>query len=98
MPATIAFLLILLAGFALGIVFYGGLWLTVRALPKSRHALLIALASFWGRTGLVVAGLLLAMDASWQRALICLLGFAIARIVLARWVPPHNHFAGRGVI
>ena len=98
MPAAAAFLLILVAGFALGIVFYGGLWLTVRALPKSRHALLLALASFWGRTALVIGGLLLAMDGTWQRALVCLVGFAIARIALARWVPPQNHIAGKGVV
>ena len=98
MPAAIAILLILLVGFALGIVFYGGLWLTVRALPKSRHALLLTLASFWGRTALVLAGLLLAMDGSWQRALVCLVGFAMARIALARWVPPHNHIAGKGAV
>jgi F1F0 ATPase subunit 2 len=98
MPVAVAILLILLAGFALGIVFYGGLWLTVRALPKSRHVLLLALASFWGRTALVVAGLLLAMDGSWQRALVCLVGFAVARIALARWIAPQNHLAGKGVV
>lgn len=98
MPRSLSFALILLAGFALGIIFYGGLWLTVRALPKSKHALLLALASFWGRTGLVIGGLFLAMDASWQRALVCLVGFAIARQVLARWVPANGHAVGRGVI
>jgi len=90
MPVPIAFLLVLLGGFALGIIFYGGLWLTIRALPKSRHAVLLALASFWGRTGLVVAGLLLAMDASWQRALLCIAGFVAARILLARWMPDRS--------
>jgi F1F0 ATPase subunit 2 len=98
MPATVVFLLILLAGFALGIVFYGGLWLTVRALPKSGHALLLALASFWGRTALVVGGLFLAMDGTWQRALVCLVGFGMARLALARWIPPQNHLAGKGVV
>ena len=38
MPTPLSFVLILLAGLGLGVVFYGGLWLTVRALPKSRHA------------------------------------------------------------
>jgi F1F0 ATPase subunit 2 len=89
MPGPVPFLVVLLAGFALGIIFYGGLWLTVRALPKSRHAVLLALASFWGRTGLVIGGLLLAMDATWQRALVCLLGFALARIALSRLLPTH---------
>jgi len=89
MPGPVPFVVILLAGFALGIIFYGGLWLTIRALPKSRHAVALALASFWGRTGLVIGGLLLAMDSTWQKALICLLGFALARIALSRWGPLH---------
>ena len=98
MPMALAFVLIGLAGFALGIVFYGGLWLTVRALPKSKHAVLLALASFWGRTGLVIGGLLLAMDASWQRALACMVGFAMARLALARWAPSNGHTERRGVV
>ncbi len=97
MPGPIVFILILLAGFGLGVAFYGGLWLTVRALPKSKHATLLALVSFWGRSGLVIGGLLLAMDASWQRALVCLVGFTMARLLLARRVPDH-HVAGRGAI
>jgi len=98
MPSTLTFILVLLGGFALGIFFYGGLWLTVRALPTSRHAVLLALASFWGRTGLVIGGLLLAMDASWQRALTCLVGFAAARILLSRWVPRQEAPGPRGAI
>ena len=95
MPGTMGAILILAAGFALGVLFYGGLWLTIRALPKSKHATLLALASFWGRTVLVVGGLLLAMDTSWQKALICLAGFTAARILLARWIPLHV-LAGKG--
>jgi len=97
MPGPLGFVVILLAGAALGVVFFGGLWLTVRALPHSRHATLLALASYWGRTLLVVGGLLLAMDSSWQRALICLSGFTVARIGMARWAPAHPA-AGRGAV
>jgi F1F0 ATPase subunit 2 len=97
MPGPGLFALVLLAGFALGILFYGGLWLTVRALPKSRHSILLALASFWGRTGLVIGGMLLAMDTTWQRALICLAGFAMARVFLSHWMPVHNS-GGHGAI
>ena len=98
MPGPAPSLLILFAGFVLGIIFYGGLWLTVRALPKSRHSVLLALASFWGRTGLVIGGLLLAMDTSWQRALICLVGFALARIVFSRLAPVAHASSARGAV
>ena len=98
MPGAVPSLLILLAGFVLGILFYGGLWLTVRALPKSRHAVLLALASFWGRTGLVIGGLLLAMDSTWQKALICLFGFSLARIVFSRLTPVAHASGARGAL
>jgi F1F0 ATPase subunit 2 len=97
MPGPIAFLLLVLGGFGLGILFFGGLWFTVCALPKSRHPAVLVLASFWVRTAVVIAGLLFAMDGLWQRALACLLGFLLARIVLSRWIPRDNP-AGRGVV
>src|SRR5579872_986266 len=98
MPSGFTFVLVLVGGFVLGIIFYGGLWLTVRALPTSRHAVLLALASFWGRTGLVIGALLLAMDTAWQRALICLVGFALARIVFSRLAPVAHASSARGAV
>jgi F1F0 ATPase subunit 2 len=97
MPAPLEFVLALSTGFCLGILFFGGLWMTVLAIPKSRHPVVIAVASFWVRTAVVIAGLLLAMDSLWQRALACLMGFIFARILLSRWIPGNNP-SGRGAI
>jgi F1F0 ATPase subunit 2 len=97
MPGPLGFVLLLLAGFGLGMLFYGGLWMTVRTIPKSRHPIVLAVASFWGRTAVVIAGLLFAMDGLWQRALACLVGFILARILLSRWIPG-NRPVGRGAI
>ncbi len=88
-------LVTLLAGFGLGVVFYGGLWITIRALPGSRHPTLLALGSFWGRTALVLGGLILATGHRWQNAVACLAGFIVARMVLVRRVP--HAAAGKGV-
>lgn len=87
MSQALVFFLLLLAGFGLGLLFFGGLWWTVRALPASRYPAILMMGSFWIRTGLVIAGLLLAMDGHWQRALACLLGFMLARPALSRWIP-----------
>ena len=95
MSDLLPILLILLAGFGLGLIFYGGLWITIRALPGSRHPTLLALGSFWGRTVLVLAGLILATAHRWQNAIACLAGFIVARIVLVRRVP--HAAAGKGV-
>lgn len=97
MPAPLSFILILLAGFGLGILFYGGLWMTVRALPDSRHPTVLALGSFWGRTALVIAGFLFTTARRWQNAVVCLVGFVLARIVLGHWIPQHGT-SGRGLV
>lgn len=44
-------------GAALGIVFYGGLWLTLRRLPRARHPYLLVLSSLMLRTATVLAGI-----------------------------------------
>lgn len=87
--------LVLLAGFGLGLFFYGGLWFTVRTLPASRHPAAFVLASFWIRTGVVISGLLLIMDREWQKALVCLAGFVLARFAVARVTPQTP--AGKGM-
>jgi len=87
----------LLAGFGLGLLFFGGLWLTVRALPRSRYPAALMLGSFWGRTALVVAGFTLAISRRWQNALVCLIGFLIARLLLARWIPGRKATKGSAV-
>ena len=88
------FVPILLAGFGLGILFFGGLWITVRALPTAQHPALLALGSFWGRTAVTVAGIAWAADGTWQRAVICLAGFILARVMLSRWIPSRNWNGG----
>ncbi len=97
MLGVATFLVPLLAGFGLGMVFFGGLWFTISAIPKSRHPALLVLTSFWVRTALVVAGILLVIDGLWQKALACLVGFLIARLVWSRWIP-RGHSAEKGAL
>jgi F1F0 ATPase subunit 2 len=85
---------ILLAGFALGLFFYGGLWYTVQAAPSAKHPLLLLLTSFWTRNIVVICGFVLAMDGEWQRAAICLTGFVAARYAWTRLMPQPR--AGKG--
>jgi len=89
-PAQIA---VLLAGFGLGFLFFGGLWLTVRALPASRHPTLLVLASYWARTALVVVGFVFLIAGRWQNAVLALLGFVAARLALSHWIPSKKELA-----
>ncbi len=88
----------LLAGTALGLFFYAGLWLTVRSLPRARHPVLLALGSFWIRILVVLAGVLLLMKGRWQYLVVCLVGFLVGRIAVWKALPertePDAHHAG----
>lgn len=85
--SIVSFVLSLLAGVMLGGAFYGGLWFTVRRLPVTRHPALLALASFWIRSLVVLAGFVLLMKQRWQYGLIALVGFTLGRFAIAKFLP-----------
>jgi F1F0 ATPase subunit 2 len=82
------------AGVLLGAMFYGGLWWTVRLAVLSRRVALWFLGSLLLRMGLALAGLYVVAGGHWQRLLLCLLGFVLARIVVIRLTqPPEENLA-----
>ena len=80
-------ILSVLVGMGLGVVFFGGLWWTVRRTLASPQPAVLVLASMLVRTALVVAGFYFASGGQWQRLLLCLAGFIVARIVVSRLLP-----------
>ncbi len=74
----------MLAGAGLGVLFFGGLWWTVRKVVSSSHSMVWLLASFVVRMAVTVAGFYFVGDGHWQRLLAALLGFVVARIVVTR--------------
>ena len=78
-------------GGLLGAAFFGGLWWTTqRGLSSSRPALWF-FGSLLVRTSIVLAGFYLVGGGEWERLMLCLLGFVMARLVVT-WVtrPPRN--------
>ena len=71
------------AGVLLGAVFFGGLWWTVRKGLSSEHPALLFLASLLLRTSITVTGFCLVASGHWERLLVCLLGFIMARHIVA---------------
>jgi F1F0 ATPase subunit 2 len=69
-------------GVVLGAVFFGGLWWTVRQGVTSPRPALWFVGSMLLRTGIVLAGFYFVGDGQWQRLLVCLLGFVIARFLV----------------
>jgi F1F0 ATPase subunit 2 len=85
---VLSLMLALVAGSGLGVIFFGGLWLTLLNLPTTRRPLLLTLGSLAGRMGIALLGFYLIMDGSWQRLIACVLGFFLVRQVFIRWLKP----------
>ena len=84
-----------LAGGALGALFFGGLWWTVRRGATSQRPALWFFGSALLRMGTVLSGFYLVADGQWQRLLICLLGFVMARFVVTRLSRPSGQDSTR---
>ena len=75
----------LAAGVALGAVFFGGLWWTIRKGLGSKRPALWFFGSLLLRTGIVLIGFYVVIAGGhWERLLACLLGFVIARLIVTR--------------
>ena len=75
----------LLAGIGLGIVFFGGLWLTIQKGLQSKKSGLIFTGSFIIRMTVILVGFYYVGANDWQMMLACLAGFLIARLVITRY-------------
>ena len=71
------------AGVLLGAVFFGGLWWTVRKGLSSKHPAFWFLGSLLLRTSITVTGFYFVARGHWERLLVCLLGFIMARLIVA---------------
>lgn len=79
-------MLAFLGGVSLGILHFGGLWLTVRYLPGTRQPWLCLTGSTLGRLSVSLVGFYLVMRSGWGHLLVCLGGFLAARFLLIqRW-------------
>ena len=74
----------LAAGTALGLVFYTGLWWTVRRAGTFRWPALTVLVSLLLRMSLTLGGFYLVASDDSARLLTCLAGFLFARAVVTR--------------
>ena len=72
------------AGVLLGLLFFGGLWWTLRRAMRSTRPALWVGASLLLRMGCTAAGFVVVSAGDWQRMLACLLGFLAARWLVVR--------------
>ncbi|MGK2860363.1 MAG: N-ATPase subunit AtpR [Chitinophagaceae bacterium] len=77
--------LVFITGLVLGILFFGGLWFTVKKSVTARMPALWIFSSFFLRIGITLIGFYFIAAGSWQRLLICLVGFIAARFIVIRF-------------
>jgi F1F0 ATPase subunit 2 len=84
--------LALSAGVALGAIFFGGLWWTVRKGISSEQPAFWFLGSMLLRMAIALVGFYFVSGGHWERLLICLVGFVLARLMVTRLSrsPPDN--------
>jgi len=74
----------LVTGMLLGAMFFGGLWWTVQKGVSSARPALWFFGSLLLRTSMTLVGFYVVSDGQWERLLVCLLGFTIARLIATR--------------
>lgn len=77
-----------LSGMALGMLYFGGLWLTVRRIPCATHPGKLLLISFIIRLGLTLTGLWLALQIGVMAFGIALAAFFAVRHFMIRRLGP----------
>jgi F1F0 ATPase subunit 2 len=89
MNDTLTLVLALVAGGGLGAMFFGGLWWTIRKGVSSEQPALWFLGSLLLRMSIALAGFYLVSGGRWERLLLCLIGFVMARLTVT-WLtrPP----------
>ena len=79
----------LVTGLVLSVIYFGGLWITVRRTVESTNPAGLLLLSWFIRTAIVLYGLFVVSRASLANILAFMVGFLVARIfVVRRYGPP----------
>jgi F1F0 ATPase subunit 2 len=82
MNDTLMLVLVWLTGICLGAIFFGGLWWTIRRAISSKQPALWFFGSLLLRMSITLAGFFLAGRGHWERFMVCLLGFVMARLAV----------------
>ena len=85
-------------GVLLGVMFFGGLWWTIRKSVSFKRPALWFCGSLLLRMGIALAGFYFVSGGHWERLLVCLLGFVLARLIVTRLTGPpveHHNFPAK---
>ena len=71
-----------IAGSMLGVLFFGGLWFTVKKAVSAKVPALWIFGSFLLRIGITLVGFYFISSGNWKRLLVCVAGFIVARFLV----------------
>ncbi|MEO7765843.1 MAG: ATP synthase subunit I [Ferruginibacter sp.] len=74
-----------IVGLLLGVLFFGGLWFTVKKLAASKTPALLVMGSFVFRISIVMAGFYFIGLGDWKKLVACLIGFVVARTAVIHY-------------
>jgi len=97
MDSLTPLLIPLLAGSLLGLVYFVGLWQTVKRLPGARHPWRLFAVSYASRMVAVLGGFYLLMDGVWERLAAAVVGFLVVRTLMVRGLGPKDTLPPKGV-
>ena len=78
----------LVIGILLGTFFFGGLWWTVKNGLLARQPVVWFFGSLVIRISVTLTGFYVVSRDHWERAIVCLAGFLIARAIVTRFTRP----------
>ena len=84
MNETLRLVLALVTGVLLGVLFFGGLWWTIRKAITSRQPARWLLCGKLLRTSITLAGFYFVSGGRWTSLLTCLVGFVLGRLLVMR--------------
>jgi F1F0 ATPase subunit 2 len=97
MNETLSWVLAAVGGGLLGVLFFGGLWWTVRKAVRSSRPAGWLLGSGLVRTSVVLSGFYLLGRDDWRRLVAGLIGFIVARLLVIRLTRPLAEKPSRGM-
>ena len=84
MNETLSLVVVFVAGILLGVIFFGGLWWTIRKGMVSPRPAFWFFGSLLLRMSIALAGFYFIAGGQWERMVVCLLGFFMGRLIVIR--------------
>ena len=82
MNEAVYMVLAFISGLALGTLFFGGLWLTVKKAVSAKTPALWIFGSFVIRISITLVGFYFISSGNWKRLVVCVAGFMAARFLV----------------